>query len=62
MPYKIVRTDMGNMGSLNSDTLSEALETKVQALIKKGWVCTGGVCVVAHDSYPMYMYQAMVKK
>lgn len=61
--YKIVYGDWTykNDAVDNSVLLSKSLETKVEALMKKGWVCVGGVCIFTSDINVYNMYQAMVK-
>jgi len=52
--YKIVYSDV-------EDTMCETLEEKVDALIKQGWSCVGGVCAVSSEGIVYRLYQAMVR-
>lgn len=63
MPYKVVYADWTYKADAvgNSEVLSKSLEEKVEALMKKGWTCAGGVCVFSSGDNVYNMYQAMVK-
>ena len=61
--YKVVYADWTYKADAvgNSEVLSKSLEEKVEALMKKGWTCVGGVCVFSSGDNVYNIYQAMVK-
>lgn len=61
--YKIVYGDWTFKADAigNNEALSRSLETKVDALMKKGWSCSGGVAIFSSEGVVYNMYQAMVK-
>lgn len=43
----------------NTAALYKMLAKKVSTLLLEGWVCQGGVAVIAQDSTPIEVIQAM---
>ena len=62
--YKIVYADWTYKTDaiVNSEMLSKSLQAKVEALMKEGWTCVGGVALFTTEEVVFNMYQAMVKK
>jgi hypothetical protein len=61
--YKVVYADWTYKNDIivNSEMLSKSLEAKVEALMKEGWTCVGGVGLFTTEGILYNMYQAMVK-
>jgi len=70
MQYRIVEGSHQSFeGDLEDITAIDDLQTKVNHLIKKGWIPQGGICIGSDvngdvmDTYTyLYLYQAMIHK